>query len=71
MIVKVQRSLYPCGKMLVYDKKQLFTYEGPVTEEVLCLLGDDLKMYARCEACGLCPVNKPCECQRPFAGSVL
>lgn len=32
----------------------------------LCACGANL-----CEACGLCPNNKPCECERPFAGSVL
>lgn len=52
MIVKVQRSLYTTSghaRMLIYDRKQLFTYEGPLTQHVADFMGDDLKIYAKAE----------------------
>jgi hypothetical protein len=42
-------STHSQPQMLCYDKKNLFNYEGPMTEEVADLMGDDLKIFARAE----------------------
>ena len=44
-IVKVQRSLFPRGKVLIYNKSQTIFREDDLTEEINEFMGDDDKIF--------------------------
>lgn len=49
IIVKVQRSLSPKGKMLIYDETREYFFEGTFTDEVRQLLNGKAKAYFHAE----------------------
>lgn len=47
MIVKIQKSLSPPGKVLIYNKNRSFIYEGNLTAEVERFVKYRHKIYAK------------------------
>ena len=45
MIVKVQLSQFPKGRLLIYDKERSFVFEGDATQDVLDIMGARQKIY--------------------------
>ena len=48
MIVKFQKAIFGGNKDLVYDKKETFFQEIPMTDDLKKLFGGRLKMYRKC-----------------------
>ena len=54
-IAKIQKSLTYPSKMLIYNQSRIIISELALTEEVDKLMGDKLKVYARCK---MLPTNQ-------------
>ena len=48
MIVKFQKAIFGGNKVLVYDKKETFFQEIPMTDDLKKLFGGRIKMYRKC-----------------------
>ena len=46
MIVKIQKSIYPRGLVLVYDKSESVLWQGHMPPAIRKFMGNALKMYA-------------------------
>ena len=49
MIVKIQKSINPTGRVLIYDQRQAFVYQGRLTKHLKQTLGNRLKVYVEAE----------------------
>ena len=48
MIVKFQKAIFGGSKVLVYDRKETFFQEIPMTDDLKKLFAGRFKMYRKC-----------------------
>lgn len=54
-IAKLQKSIAPAGRVLIYNESKSIQHEFDLTDEYEKLFGDKLKLYAKCK---LAPNNE-------------